>query len=179
MCEGNPWVTALGWGLRPACPAVSRRWVTVTTLPGRSCPPCVLGLPVGTRPSVRPTAVFGTPAQRSGFTRSLSCSLGRIRAVMGNDFGFFLSSEGKRCVLSRQSVFWTALGLLLLGPGCLIVWLCCYSVCFIIARDISQTYFLIRQHSCPIIIHKQNSHTSCVKCLLITSLHVLLALVFP
>lgn len=67
----------------------------------------------------------------SGSTRSRSCSLGRIRAVMGNDFGFFLSSEGKRCVLSRQSVFWRALGLLLLGRGCLIVWLCCYSVCFI------------------------------------------------
>lgn len=50
---------------------------------------------------------------------------------------------------------------------------------FYSAKDISQIYFLIRQHSCTIIIHKQNSHTSCVKCLLITSLHVLLALVFP
>lgn len=49
---------------------------------------------------------------------------------------------------------------------------------FYSARDISQIYFLIRQHSCTIVIHKQNSHTSSVKCLLITSLHVLLALVF-
>lgn len=49
---------------------------------------------------------------------------------------------------------------------------------FYSARDISQIYFFIRQHSCTIIIHKQNSHTSSVKCLLITSLHVLLALVF-
>lgn len=48
---------------------------------------------------------------------------------------------------------------------------------FYSAGDILQIYFLIRQHSCTIIIHEQNSHTSCVKCLLITSLHVLLALV--